>query len=163
MMKRPNRKRGASLTLVIAIFGVLALMILLFCLKFTGFVGSYHEQRSAIEAAALAAAKDLSAIAILDPNFGWIGLSDSSPVGTATAARDGFYTPVTGINTLFGTIRLDLIISDYLEDPLMNQLAVNDYNNALMPMETFSTRQLMPRILTMPTRCTFLQDRVPLL
>jgi hypothetical protein len=94
-------------------------------------MGSYSEQRSAIEAAALAAAKDLSALHIDDPNFGLIGLSDASPIGTATAAADGYYTEVIGINTLFGTIRLDLIIADYLEDPLMQQLALTDYNNAL--------------------------------
>ncbi len=126
-----KREAGASLVLVIAIFGTLALLIMIFCLKFTGFMGSYHEQRSAIEAAALAAAKDLSAIVIVDPNFGLIGLSDASPIGTATAAGDQFYTPVTGINTLLGTIRLDLIISDYLQDPLMKQLAMTDYNNAI--------------------------------
>ncbi len=130
-MKRRNT-RGASLVLSIAIFGGLALMIMLFCLKFTGFMGSYHEQRSAIEAAALAAAKDLSAIVIVDPNFGLIGLSDCSPVGTATAAGDGYYTPVTGINTLLGTIRLDMIIATYLQDPVMTQLAQADYKNALV-------------------------------
>jgi len=134
-----RRNAGASLVLVIAVFGMLALMIMLFCLKFTGFMGSYHEQRSAIEAAALAAAKDLSAIVIADPNFGLIGLSDSSPIGTATAAGDGYYMPVTGINTLLGTIRLDLIISDYLEDPLMKQLAMTDYNNALIAQKNLVT------------------------
>jgi hypothetical protein len=131
MTHRSRRRHGASLVLVIAIFGGIALMIMIFCLKFTGFMGSYHEQRTAIEAAALAAAKDLSAIVIDDPNFGLIGLSDASPIGTATAAGDGYYTSATGINTLLGTIRLDLIIADYLEDPLMKQLALNDYNNAM--------------------------------
>jgi hypothetical protein len=116
----------------LAALGFIGLAIMLFCLKFTGFIGTFHQQRTAIEAAALAAAKDLSAIVIDDPNFGLVGLSDSSPTGTATVAGDGYYTPVTGINTLFGTIRLDMIISDYLQDPLMNQLAVNDYKNALV-------------------------------
>ena len=139
MNKRFHRDRGASLVLVIAVFGMLALLIMIFCLKFTGFVGSYHEQRSAIEAAALAAAKDLSAVVITDPNFGLIGLSDCSPIGSATAAGDGYDCPVTGINTLLGTIRLDLIISDYLEDPLMNQLALNDYNNALNAQKNLVT------------------------
>jgi hypothetical protein len=122
---------GASLVLVIAIFGALAMAILLFCLGFVGQLGSYHEQRSAIEASALAAIKDLSAIVIDDPNFGLIGLSDSAPTGKNTAARDGYYTSVTGINTLFGTIRLDMIIADALQDPIMTQLATTDYKNAL--------------------------------
>jgi hypothetical protein len=131
MKKFCRQRTGASLVLVIALFGTLALMLMLFCLKFTGFLGSYHEQKSAIEAAALASAKDISAIVINDPNFGLIGLSDSSPIGTATAAGDNFYTSATGINTLLGTIRLDLIIADYLEDPLMRQLVLADYTNAL--------------------------------
>ena len=139
MKNRSRRSAGASLVLVIAVLGVLGLMIMVFCLTFTGFMGSYHEQRSAIEAAALAAAKDLSAIVISDPNFGFIGLSDSSPIGTATAAGDGFYTPVTGINTLLGTIRLDIIIADYLQDPLMKQLTLADYKNALIAQQNLST------------------------
>jgi hypothetical protein len=139
MAIKHRRKSGASLVLVIAIFGGFALLLMLFCLKFTGFMGSYHEQRTAIEAAALAAAKDLSEVVINDPNFGWIGLSDSSPIGTNTAAGDGYYTAVTGINTLFGTIRLDLIISDYLQDPLMQQLALNDYTNAVTAQQNLVT------------------------
>jgi len=139
MRKRSRHDAGASLVLVLAIFGFLALLIMLFCVKFTGFMGSYHEQRSAIEAAALAAVKDLSAIVITDPNFGLVGLFDSSPIGSNTVAGDGFDTSVTGINTLLGTIRLDLIISDYLQDPLMNQLAITDYNNALITQTNLVT------------------------
>ena len=127
-----RRSDGASLVLVIAVFGFAALMIMMFGLKYTGFMGSYHEQKSAIEAAALVAAKDLSEVVIDDPNFGLVGLSDSSPIGTNTAAKDGFYTEVTGINTLLGTIRLDLIIADYLQDPVMSQIAQNDYTNAMV-------------------------------
>jgi hypothetical protein len=134
-----RRRRGASLVLVIAIFVGLALIVLLFCLGFTGLIGSYHEQRSAVEASALAAAKDLSAIVIDDPNFGLIGLSDSPPIGTATAAGDGYDTSVTGINTLFGTIRLDLIIADTMQDPLMTQLALADYKNALVAQASLGT------------------------
>ena len=108
-------------------------------MTFTGMLGSYQEQRTAIEAASLAAAKDLSAIVIDDPNFGLIGLSDSSPTGTATTAGDGFYTSVTGVNTLFGTIRLDMIIADYLQDPVMSQLAQTDYANALIAQKNLVT------------------------
>jgi hypothetical protein len=137
MIKR--RSRGASLVLVIAVFGFAALMIMFFGLKYTGFLGSYHEQKSAIEAAALVAAKDLSAVVIDDPNFGLVGLSDFSPIGTATIATDGYCTSVTGINTLLGTIRLDLIIADYLEDPVMSALVQTDYNNALITQKNLVT------------------------
>ena len=137
--RKIRREAGASLVLVLAIFGGLALIILLFCLGFTGLIGSYHEQRSAVEASALAAVKDLSAIVIDDPNFGLIGLSDSPPICTATAAGDGYYTSVTGINTLLGTIRLDMIIADYLKDPIMTQLAQTDYTNALVAQQNLLT------------------------
>jgi len=112
---------------------------MMFSLGFTGFIGSYHEQRSAIEAAGLAVAKDISGIVIDDPNFGLVGLSDSSPIGTNTSAQDGFRTEVIGINTLLGTIRLDLIISDYLQDPIMNKMALNDYNKALQTQQALVT------------------------
>ena len=123
---------GASLALALAVFGFLAMAIMLFSLGFTGLLGSYHEQRSALEAATLAAAKDVSSIVINDPNFGFIGLSDASPIGRGTTAGDNFFTPVTGINTLFATIRLDMIVAHYMQDPVMAKLAMQDYNNALI-------------------------------
>ncbi len=65
--------------------------ILLFALGYTRLVGSSQEQRTAIEAASLAAAKEISRIVVNDPNFGYISLSDAAPVGKATAAGDNFF------------------------------------------------------------------------
>lgn len=112
-----------------ATFGVL-LAIFLFALGITRMMGTNHEQKSSIEAAALAAAKDLSRIVILDNNFGFVGLSDSAPIGQFTIAGDGYCLQVHGINTLLGTIRLDMIIADAINDPIMLQFAKNDYANA---------------------------------
>ena len=130
---------GATLALVLAVFGSAALAIMLFCLAFTGFIGSYHEQKSALEAAALAASKDMSSIVIEDPNFGFIGLSDSSPVGTNTRAGDNSFTPVIGINTLFATIKLDMLIAHCMQDPVMKAMCKIDYNNALLAQANLNT------------------------
>jgi hypothetical protein len=101
-----RRSNGASLILVIAIFGIFGLSLLLFALHYTQQLGSYQEQTAAIEAASLAAARDLSRIIIEDHNIGFVALSDYSPVGTITKASDGYPTPVHGINTVLATARL---------------------------------------------------------
>jgi hypothetical protein len=124
-------ERGGTLALVLAVLLGILMVIILFSLWYTRFLGAHLEQTTAIEAASLAAAKDLGRIVVEDPYFGFVGLSDSPPTGKGTTAGDDFYMPVTGINTLFATIRLDLIISDYASDPLMRVLATDDYNHAL--------------------------------
>lgn len=119
---------GNTLALIAGV-GFILIIILLFALGYTRLVGSTQEQRTAIEAASLAAAKELGRIVINDPNFGYISLSDAAPVGKATAAGDNYFMPVYGINTLMGTIRLDLIIADALGNSAMKSLAVRDLNN----------------------------------
>ena len=126
---RLARRTGGNTLALIAAVGFILIVILLFALSYTRLVGSNQEQRTAIEAASLAAAKELGRIVINDPNFGYISLSDAAPVGKATAAGDNFFMPVYGINTLMGTIRLDLIIADALGNNAMKQLAKRDLNN----------------------------------
>lgn len=109
--------------------GIAFMALLLFALSYVRLLGSHGEQKTAIDAAALAAAKDLSRIVINDPNFGYIGFSDSAPVGAATKAGDNYYMPVSSVNTLMGTIRLDLLIADALGNAEMKDLAVRDLNN----------------------------------
>ncbi len=123
-----DRSRGNTLALIVAVMVVLV-AILLFALAYTRLMGSSQEQRTAIEAASLAAAKEISRIVINDPNFGYISLSDAAPVGKATAAGDNFFMPVYGLNTIMGTIRLDLIIADSMGNSAMKTLAKRDLNN----------------------------------
>ncbi len=101
-----------STAVTIAIVAVLAF----FSLSYVRLLGSNSEQRTAIEAAALAAARDLSMIAINTADYGWISLSDAAPTGSSTTAGDAYNIPVRGINTILGTLRLDLIIADQLAD-----------------------------------------------
>jgi hypothetical protein len=123
-----DRTKGNTLVLIVAVMAIL-IAILLFALGYTRLMGSSAEQRTAIEAASLAAAKEVSRIVINDPNFGYISLSDAAPVGKATAAGDNFFMPVYGLNTVMGTIRLDLIIADAIGNNAMKTLAKRDLNN----------------------------------
>lgn len=70
-----------------------------------------YRNKCALEAAALAASRDLSRIAIDDPNWGFIALSDQPPIGDDTRARDGYPLPVTGANTILATARMELIVA----------------------------------------------------
>lgn len=127
-----RRRRGNMIVLAVALIAGVVLMFILFGLGYIRLLGSHQEQATAIENAAIAAAKDLSRIVIEDPNFGFISLSDAAPVGTNTTAGDRYFLPVHSINTLLGTIRLDLIVADQLNDPIMKEFIERDYDNALL-------------------------------
>ena len=109
-----------------------ALILLLFWLCLAGLFSNPLEQPSAVEAGALAAVKDLSAIVISDPNFGLIGLTDCSPVSsTDTTVRHRHFPRATGINTLFSTIRLHLIAGDAFKDAFLTRRALTEYRYGL--------------------------------
>jgi hypothetical protein len=135
---RGDSSRGNTLVLIVAVMAIL-IAILLFALGYTRLVGSNQEQRTAIEAASLAAAKEISRIVVNDPNFGYISLSDAAPVGKATAAGDNFFMPVYGLNTIMGTIRLDLIIADSMGNATMKSLAKRDLTNLKTAKDTLIT------------------------
>ncbi|MCC7527933.1 MAG: hypothetical protein IT342_05385, partial [Candidatus Melainabacteria bacterium] len=121
-------QRGSTLVLIIAIFLGVVIAIAFFALDFVRFVGGHQEQETAIEAAALAAAREISRIVIEDPNIGFVALSNAPPACRKTAAGDNFYTPVKSINSLLATNRLDLIIADVLKDPILKKCALADYD-----------------------------------
>ncbi|MBA3856838.1 MAG: hypothetical protein C0507_08010 [Cyanobacteria bacterium PR.3.49] len=133
--RKKTRTRGNTLVLIVAVMAIL-IAILLFALGYTRLVGSSQEQKTAIEAASLAAAKEISRIVINDPNFGFISLSDAAPVGKSTTAGDNYFMPVFGINTLMGTIRLDLIIAESMNNNTMKTLAKRDLTNLKLAKET---------------------------
>jgi hypothetical protein len=123
------------LPLLISLLIGVVLVILFFSLSMIRMVGSHQEQKTSIEAAALAGANCLSRIVIEDPNFGLVSLSDSPPVGTATAAGDNYYVEVRSISSILATVRLDMIIADKLKSSAMQQYARTDYQNALAAHE----------------------------
>jgi hypothetical protein len=126
-----RKQRGNMIVFIGAVTLGLVLAILFFALKYTRMLGSNQEQRTAIEGAALQVANDISRIVYEDPNFGIIALSDFAPIGANTLAADGQPTPVRGINTILGTVRLDMIIADAVNNPQMQSLALADYKNAV--------------------------------
>ena len=141
--------RGNMLVLITACTIGLMAALAFFGLGYIRLIGSNNEQRTAIEAAALSAAMDLSRIVIFTPQFGYVGLSDAAPNGsyTNTASGDGYSMPVHGINTLLATARLNLMIAsvipnaqqqgnnfpatynDTYPDPELQALALNDLSN----------------------------------
>src|SRR5574337_1254203 len=126
-----RKSQGSMLALTSAMSATVLMALLFFFVRTSQITGGYSEQRTQIEAAALAAARDMGSIVINDPHFGYIGLSDSAPVGQITLAPDGFATPVTGINTLLANVRLDLYLADSFGDQIMQQRAAEDYENAV--------------------------------
>jgi len=133
--KKIRSSKGNMLVLVAAVTVGIILVLLIFALHYTRMLGAQQEQSTAIEAAALKAASDLSLIVVDDPYYGFISLSDYAPVGHQTAGIDNYYTPVQSINTILGTVRLDMIIADQVGDPAMKVMAQNDYNAALIAQQ----------------------------
>ncbi|HIA50879.1 MAG TPA: hypothetical protein EYN91_02155 [Candidatus Melainabacteria bacterium] len=138
-MPQGRRQRGNMIALVGAICGGVLLALLLFALAYTRLLGGNQEQKTAIEAASIAAAKDLGCIVVKDDHFGWVSLSDYAPTGTLTKAPDGNYQPVYSINTILATIRLDMILGDQVSAVCGNPVSMNtwkyladqDYNAAM--------------------------------
>ncbi len=126
------RRRGNVLILIVAIVLGIIVLLVLFALGYVRLLGTGSEQKTAIEAAAIAAARDISNIVIDTDTFGFVGLSDSAPNGAATTAGDNFCTPVHSINTLIGTARIDYLIASQpgLDMPVWRQLASQDLSDA---------------------------------
>lgn len=124
-----RRERGSMIALIVA-FTFIIILLLFFALSYVRLLGTQSEQRTAIEAAAIAAARDCTRIVINTDEWGFVSLSDYAPNGTATIAADGYPLPVRSINTIIGTARLDLIIADKLGQPIMEDLAKKDLDNA---------------------------------
>lgn len=140
LIKRPGRSRqGNMLVFITAVTLAIIVVIGLFSLGFIRLMGSNNEQRTAIESAALAAARDLSSIVVNTPEYGMVSISDSAPIGTATSAGDNYYTPVHGINTVIGTIRLDMLIAKQLGDANLQAIIAVDLANALKAQNALAT------------------------
>ncbi|MBS1955698.1 MAG: hypothetical protein JST89_16055 [Cyanobacteria bacterium SZAS-4] len=131
------------LVLIAAITVGLIVALIFFCLNYARLLGSNSEQKKAIEAAALAAASDLSAIVIPTVEFGYVSLSDQAPIGKVTVAGDRYFLPVRGINTLIGTARADAIVATELykidSSPVWTELVQLDLDNTKSVITQLST------------------------
>jgi hypothetical protein len=140
-MKNNVRGQQGNMLALIAAFTILMLALLFFALSYTRLLGASAEQKTAIEAAALAAARDCSRIVVNNAECGWVSLSDFAPSNTSnyTDAVDGYPLPVRSINTVIGTARLDLIIADKLGQTIMKDLAKKDMQNALLAKDQLTS------------------------
>ncbi len=120
LQRRPGKSargvKGNTLVLVSAITIGLLIAIVLFALNYGRLLGGSTEHLTAIEAASLAAAQDLSRVVINDDYYGYISLSDYPPIGLGTKAADKEPLPVLSINTVLATARLDMIIAQNVKD-----------------------------------------------
>jgi hypothetical protein len=126
MINNKRNKRGNMLCLSVCVIALVFVPVLmLFCRL--GLFSVYNGRaQNVVEAAAKVAAIDLSRIVINDPEFGYVSLSNHAPVGKATLAQDGEPLPVTGINTLIGTLRQNALIADELQNDTMQALVDKD-------------------------------------
>ncbi len=131
--KRRNPK-GNMLVLILAVTLGIITALVIFMMSYVRLMGTQSEQKTAIEAAALAAAREMSKIVVNTPQYGYVGLSDSAPNGNGTQVNDGYDTSVHSINTLLGTTLVDYLIAEDLGANRggneMRELARQDLNNA---------------------------------
>jgi len=152
-VRRTERKPhgGGMLVLITALTLGIVLGLIFFGLNYVRLTGSGAEQKKAIEAAALAAANDLSRVVINTPQFGYVSISDDAPIGKTTTAGDNFFLQVRSVNTLIGTARLEKMLASVIPaDPgdALNYLADQDLANAQIAaraLETELVASLAPR------------------
>lgn len=124
MPSNVRKQSGSMSPLVIAVIGIFVVIIAFFILNFNMLTGAHKQAQTAIDAAALQVAKDISEI-VIEPadgsSFGYVALCDSLPKNNDYNNR-----PIVGINTLMATARLDALIADKLGNTTMQVLAVHD-------------------------------------
>lgn len=129
LMNRPRNSTGNILLFAVCIIILVLLPLMMMLSNICLFFIDKARSQTAVEAAGLLAANDLSRLFIDDPNFGYVSLSNYPPIGKATCAQDGEPLPVVGINTLVGTIRQNTIVAHELVNPKIGALADRDRNN----------------------------------
>ncbi|MFA6209000.1 MAG: Tad domain-containing protein [Candidatus Obscuribacterales bacterium] len=124
-MTKRNRKGNILLMVFVCICFVVAPTLMFLCEACLQIVARSRAQ-SVVEAAGLIAANDLSKIIVDDAHFGLVSLSNYPPIGKGTCAPDGEPLPITGINTLVGTVRQNAIIAQELQNAQMDYLVDRD-------------------------------------
>lgn len=118
-MNRPRNQSGNLLILTLAVLGVAGLAIAFVVIGYSNLLGGGRKAETAIDAAALVAARDIGKIVIDDPHFGPVGLVDG-------AFQDQKKRPVLGINTILATARLDMVIARQLGNSSMQYFSSQD-------------------------------------
>ena len=125
-----HRRRGAALLLFAVLCVAAFASSLLAGASLIKLVSLRQRTNLAVEAAALAAASDLSTLVIDDPEFGYLALSDFAPTSAHLQGQDGKPLPVTGINTILATTRANLLVARHLNNEAFLELARLDASRA---------------------------------
>ena len=129
--RRIKARSGAGSVMALSLTCLIVFSIWTVCANNIGMLSIFvARQSSAVDSAALVAAKDLSQIVVPDPDYGYIALCDFPPGGKATIAPDGEPLPVRGINSILANARLQMIVSDLLGNTHLHDLAQQDYQKA---------------------------------
>jgi hypothetical protein len=115
-MIKDKHQRGNTLALVLICIGVIALLVAFFAINYSQILGTHKEAVTAIDAAALAAAKDMQSI-VVDTPLGRVALADDVPAMSPPPGGKANAYPIIGLNTLLATLRLDSIIASKLVVP----------------------------------------------
>ncbi len=126
-----RKQNGNTLALVAVAIGGLVLLVAMFAIFYSQLLGTHKEATTAIDAAALEAAKDMSRI-VVDGPLGRIALVDD-PSGNSSY-------PVLGINTVAATLRVDAIIANKLGNTTMLYLVDNDATLLDQAIQQLQTR-----------------------
>lgn len=123
-------KRASAMLFLMLIFATaLVIFFATSCASVVKFFTAHRHADSAVEAASLAAARELSQVVVEDPNFGFVGLSDGAPTASSALAQDGKPIPVVGINTLVATARTSMLVAKHLNNEEYLRLATLDAAN----------------------------------
>lgn len=133
MVNKRGYVQGNTLALVVAAIGITGLIIAFVVLTYNQFFSAHKEATTAIDSAALQAAKDMSRITVDSP-LGKIALvDDPSP-------SKGNKYPVTGVNTLVAALRLDALIANQLQNKTMLFLVNEDAKRAIPALKELRQR-----------------------
>ena len=135
---RRNQK-GNILLLVLACSCLILVPLLMLAAQGGLYAIDRDRAKSAVEAAALVAANDLSRVIVNDSDFGYVSLSNFPPNGEATKAPDGEPLPVTSINTLVGTVRQLAILGHEIQNKWISELAEDDRESLQSTIDELNT------------------------
>jgi hypothetical protein len=102
-------------------------------------VGEQQRLQAALDSTALQAAEILSRVTVNDPTFGFVGISNVSPIGIATRSASGSPLPVIGYNTLVGTVRLDNLLARQIDNDTFRKLAARDADSLEKTTQTLNS------------------------
>lgn len=117
-------KRGSTLIYGLAAFLAVALIFGFITLNYQQLFGFQKQAQNAVDAAAIAVAKDVQRVTILDPRLGRVGVVDQYGTGGLEQR------PILSINTVLATARLDGLVASQLNNTTMIAAAGQDLNNA---------------------------------